>query len=264
MLPASQRKNVAYRNGRRRRLPDVPGVALERAWWEQGAVVAGIDEVGRGAWAGPVTYCAVVLPSDRRMYKLRDSKMLDPQRREELAARIHDFALAVSLGEATNAEIDRLGMTEAIRLAARRAMDGLQVRPDACLIDGNWDFLAGYGTQNQRVVGGDAHSASIAAASIVAKVHRDAAMTQRCPEFPAYRFSSNKGYPSPEHKTSLAQMGPCELHRHSWAPIRALSQGSLWDESGGMTRNDYGLVQDEESAWDASGPQGALTGPADC
>ena len=229
MLPASQRKNVAYRNGRRRRLPDVPGVRLERAWWEQGAVVAGIDEVGRGAWAGPVTYAAVVLPSDRRMYKLRDSKMLDPQRREELSARISGFAEAVSIGEASNAEIDELGMTEAIRLAARRAMDGLTVRPDVCLIDGTWDFLAGYGTRNQRVIGGDAHSASIAAASIVAKVARDALMTEHCPSYPLYRFSSNKGYPSPEHKASLAEHGPCALHRHSWAPIRALRQGVLWE-----------------------------------
>jgi ribonuclease HII len=253
MLPASQRKNVTYRNGRRRRLPDVPGVRFEQPWWEQGAVVAGIDEVGRGAWAGPVTYAAVILPSDRRMYKLRDSKMLDPVRREQLAARVADFAVAVSIGESSNAEIDRLGMTEAIRLAARRAVDGLAVRPDVCLLDGNWDFLAGYGTNNQRIVGGDAHSASIAAASVVAKVHRDAGMTAQCPTFPLYRFSSNKGYPSPEHKASLRQHGPCELHRQTWAPIRAAAQGQLWldddsapwdsDELPGdeTTRIDYGL-----------------------
>ena len=230
MLPASQRKNVQYKNGRRRRLPDVPGVRLEREWWDQGAVVAGIDEVGRGAWAGPVTYAAVVLPSDKRMYKLRDSKMLDAQRREELADRLRGFAVDIGIGEASNEEIDALGMTEAIRRAARRAVDALTVRPDVCLIDGNWDFLAGYGTHNQRVVGGDAHSASIAAASIVAKVHRDGGMTEHCPNYPLYRFSSNKGYPSPEHKASLRQHGPCELHRSSWAPIRALAQGLLWDD----------------------------------
>ena len=230
MLPASQRKNVQYKNGRRRRLPDVPGVRLEREWWDQGAVVAGIDEVGRGAWAGPVTYAAVVLPSDKRMYKLRDSKMLDAQRREELADRLRGFAVDIGIGEASNSEIDALGMTEAIRRAARRAVDALTVRPDVCLIDGNWDFLAGYGTHNQRVIGGDAHSASIAAASIVAKVHRDAGMTEHCPTFPTYRFSSNKGYPSPEHKASLRTHGPCALHRASWAPIRALAQGLLWDD----------------------------------
>lgn len=221
-LPVSARKNVQYKaGGRRRRLPDVPGVRIEREWWDQGAVVCGVDEVGRGAWAGPVTVGAVVLPSDRRMYKLRDSKVLDPVRREELAARIHDFALAVSIGHASNEECDRLGMTEAMRRAARRAVDGLTVRPDVCLLDGNWDFLAGYGTRNQRVVGGDAHSATIAAASIVAKVARDRLMSEACPAFPAYGFSSNKGYPSPVHLAALAAQGPCRLHRVSWTPVAA-------------------------------------------
>ena len=264
MLPASQRKNVTYRNGRRRRLPDVPGLRLERAWWDEGAVVAGIDEVGRGAWAGPVTYAAVVLPSNRRMYKLRDSKMLDAQRREELAARIWDFAECASIGSASNAEIDALGMTEAIRLAARRAVDGLTTRPQVCLLDGNWDFLAGYGTRNERVIGGDARSASIAAASIVAKVQRDALMTGHCPDYPLYRFSSNKGYPSPEHKASLREHGPCTLHRQTWAPIRAAAQGRLWPDDATTTRIDYGQGPDADGAWDALEPQGAPAGPADC
>lgn len=221
MLPASQRRNVQYTNGRRRRLPDVPGLRLEQRWWDEGALVAGVDEVGRGAWAGPVTYAAVVLPSDHRMYKLRDSKVLDPRRREELAERISGFALGVGIGSASNAEIDEVGMTAAIRLAAARAVDALPSRPDVCLVDGNWDFLAGYGTRNERIIGGDARSASIAAASIVAKVHRDALMSSVCPVFPAYRFSSNKGYPSLDHRLSLVEHGPCRLHRQTWAPIRA-------------------------------------------
>ncbi len=225
--PVSQRKNLTYSGGRRRRLPDVPGLGHERRWWAEGATVAGIDEVGRGAWAGPVTYAAVVLPSERRMYKLRDSKVLDPDRRTELADRIRGFAVAVSVGHAGNDEIDRLGMTAAIRLAVRRAVDGLTVRPDVCLLDGNWDFLAGYGTANERIVHGDALSASIAAASIVAKVTRDEMMSGACPSYPAYGFSRNKGYPSPEHQTSLAAHGPCVLHRHSWAPIAALAQQRL-------------------------------------
>ena len=223
-LPASSRKNVVYAGGRRIRLPDVPGIRHEQRWWAEGAVVAGVDEVGRGAWAGPVTYAAVVLPSDRRMYKLRDSKQLDPQRREQLAARIGDFALAVSLGEASNAEIDAMGMSAAIRLAARRAVAGLAVTPDVLLIDGNWDFMAGWGTVNERIVHGDAHSASIAAASIVAKVHRDGHMaTHADAAHPSYAFWSNKGYPSPAHRRALADHGPCRLHRRSWAPIRALA-----------------------------------------
>lgn len=264
MLPASNRKNVQYRNGRRRRLPDVPGLRIERRWWDEGAVVAGIDEVGRGAWAGPVTYCALVLPSDKRMYKLRDSKMLDAQRREELAARLRGFAVDIGIGEASNAEIDALGMTAAIRLAAARAVDALEVRPDVALIDGNWDFLAGYGTTNERVIGGDAHSALIAAASIVAKVHRDAGMTGLCPQYPTYRFSSNKGYPSPEHKASLREHGPCELHRASWAPIRALTGAPALDDQATTIRNDYGPPEAGASPWGPPKPQGASAGPAAC
>ena len=226
-LPVNRRRNVVYRGGQRMRLPDVPGLDHERAWWAEGAVVAGVDEVGRGAWAGPVTYAAVVLPRDRRMYKLRDSKMLDPARREELAARLDGFAEDISLGHASNEELDRLGMSEGIRLAARRAVDGLTARPDVCLLDGNWDFLAGYGTRNERIIHGDAWSASIAAASIVAKVTRDGLMTDACPFHPVYAFSSNKGYPSPAHTSALADHGPCELHRHSWAPVAALAQQRL-------------------------------------
>lgn len=223
-LPASRRRPVS-KSGRA--LPRVPGLAHEQQWWAEGAVVAGVDEVGRGAWAGPVTYAAVVLPTDRRMYKLRDSKTLDAPRREELSARIQDFATGFAVGHVTNDEIDQIGMSAACRLAAKRAVDGLVVRPDVCLIDGNWDFLSGYGTRNVKIVHGDAHSASIAAASIVAKVARDGLLTEACPQFPPYGFSRNKGYPSPEHKAALLTDGPCVLHRHSWAPIAALAQGRL-------------------------------------
>jgi ribonuclease HII len=229
-LPASRRRNLKRTStGRVTRLPDVPGVRLEQAWWDQGAVVAGVDEVGRGAWAGPVTYAAVVLPADRRMYKLRDSKMLDARRREQLADRLAAFALSVGVGEATNEEIDALGMSGAMQLAARRAVDALDVRPDVVLLDGNWDFLAGYGTHNERVVHGDARSASIAAASIVAKVTRDTQMAEADPAHPAYHFASNKGYPSPDHRAALDEHGPCVLHRHSWTPIAALVAPRLFD-----------------------------------
>ncbi len=230
-LPVSRRKNVKRSaSGRTKRLPDVPGVRLERPWWDEGKVVAGIDEVGRGAWAGPVTYAAVVLPSDRRMYKLRDSKVLDQRRREQLAARIEDFALAIGIGHASNDEIDEIGMSPAMQAAARRAVDALEIRPDVVLLDGNWDFLAGYGTHNERVVHGDAHSASIAAASIVAKVTRDTMMAAAADEHPVYDFASNKGYPSPSHRSALAEHGPCDLHRHSWAPIAKLVTPTLFDD----------------------------------
>ncbi len=204
-----------------------PGLTREHAWWSEGARVAGIDEVGRGAWAGPVTFAAVVLPSDRRMYKLRDSKLLEPSERARLAGRLRGFAEGIGIGHATNHEIDRLGMSEAMRMAARRAVSALPAQPEVCLLDGNWDFLAGYGTVNERVVYGDALCASIAAASIVAKVARDSLMTAACPRFPHYRFSSNKGYRAPVHRDALAERGPCPLHRHTWAPVTSLAQQRL-------------------------------------
>ena len=221
-LRAVHRRNVVTTaKGRRIRLPDVPGVTHEQAWWDDGALVAGVDEVGRGAWAGPVTFAAVVLPSDRRMYKLRDSKMLDPPRREELTARLESFALGIGIGHATNTEIDAMGMSDAMRLAASRAVAALQVRPDVFLVDGNWNMLSGVGQPVTTIVHGDARSASIAAASIVAKVTRDALMRSVCPTYPRYVFSSNKGYPSPPHVAALDRHGPCILHRHTWEPIRA-------------------------------------------
>jgi ribonuclease HII len=226
-LPAVHRKNVVVTStGRRIRLPDVPGITRERHWWSQGATVAGVDEVGRGAWAGPVTFAALVLPSERRMYKLRDSKMLDPGRREELASRLHDFAEGIGIGHATNVEIDALGMSDAMRLAARRAVAALLVPVDVFLIDGNWNMLSALEQPAETIVHGDARCASIAAASIVAKVTRDRMMTALCPSYPHYVFSSNKGYPSPPHVAALDRYGPCALHRHTWEPIRARTRHS--------------------------------------
>jgi len=213
---------------RRRRRAPVPGVRHERVYWDLGMTVAGVDEVGCGAWAGPVTYAAVVLPRDRRMYKLRDSKVLAPVERERLAERVQEFALGFGIGHASNDEIDRVGLSEARRRAARRAVDALPLRPHALLLDGNWDFLAGYGTENERLVRGDGRSASIAAASIVAKVTRDALMRELDPGYPGYAFASNKGYPSPDHVAALEEHGPCDLHRRSWAPIAGRDQLALF------------------------------------
>jgi ribonuclease HII len=206
----------------------VPGIAFERPHWEAGALVAGIDEVGRGAWAGPVTFAAVVLPVDRRVYKLRDSKRLSPDQREHLSSRLRDVALGIGIGHASNTEIDRIGMGPAMRLAARRAVDALPERPEVLLLDGNWDFLADYGTRNETIVHGDDRSASIAAASVVAKVTRDAMMREADLPHTGYGFASNKGYPAPVHREALRRIGPCVLHRHSWAPIAALAQTTLF------------------------------------
>jgi len=222
----------------------VPGIRVERRFWDLERVVVGVDEVGRGAWAGPVTFGAVVLPSDRRMYKLRDSKQLDPARREQLAQRLAGFAEAIGVGHASNAEIDRLGMSHALRLAATRALDALPVEPDVVLLDGSWNLLSQHPAQVVTIVHGDTRSASIAAASIVAKVDRDARLRSAATDHPAYGFADNKGYPAPAHLAALGDVGPCVLHRHSWAPIRALagSDGTTVTAADGGCRDAVDVV----------------------
>jgi ribonuclease HII len=193
-----------------------PGLAVERALWEQDyQVVVGVDEVGRGAWAGPISVGAAVVPKDRRVYKIRDSKMLLEEEREALFDRIARWVETYAVGHASHWECDRLGMSEAQRLAARRAIAGLGVVPDYVLIDGNWDFV-GKG-KVERIVGGDATSLSIAAASILAKVTRDRLMRRMAVRFPGYNFENNKGYNGPHHVAALDRLGPCSIHRKSWA-----------------------------------------------
>jgi ribonuclease HII len=193
-----------------------PSLAVERRLWEAGDdVVVGVDEVGRGSWAGPLTVGAVVAPRERRIYKLRDSKLLREAEREAIFERVVGWAAAWGVGHATQVECDELGMSAAQRLAAGRALEALGAAPDRVLIDGNWDFV---GTGNVRtIVKGDATSVSIAAASILAKVTRDRIMRSEAESFPGYDFDTNKGYPCPRHKLALAGMGPTSIHRRSWA-----------------------------------------------
>jgi len=199
-----------------------PGLRLERACWDEGAeVVVGVDEVGKGAWAGPLTVGAVLLPRGRRVNKIRDSKMLTERQREHLYGRIVDWCDAWSVGHATPEECDRLGMSDAQRLAARRALDGLGVSPDVVLVDGNWDFIGGGIARTQ--VKGDAVSLSIATASILAKVTRDRLMRGLADGFPAFSFDQNKGYPCPRHKVALQGYGPTSIHRRSWAFMDGLA-----------------------------------------
>lgn len=192
-----------------------PGLAVERELWDVGHdVIVGVDEVGRGSWAGPLTIGAVVVPRDRRIYKLRDSKQLTEPEREALYDRIIGWCRAWSIGHASHLECDELGMSAAQKLAARRAVAGLGLRPDAVLLDGRWDFLGHPVTR--KLVRGDASSLSIAAASIVAKVTRDRMMRAEAASFPGFDFDLNKGYPCPRHKAALAAYGPTTLHRRSW------------------------------------------------
>lgn len=198
-----------------------PGLAVERELWDAGYdTVVGVDEVGRGAWAGPLSVGAAVVPMGRRVYKIRDSKMLTEPEREALFERIAGWCVSWAVGHASHEECDELGMSEAQRLAARRAIDHLDVNPDFVLVDGNWDFVARGRTR--RIVRGDATSLSISAASILAKVTRDRWMRARAPEYPGYNFENNKGYPGPRHKAALQAMGPSALHRRSWAFMDAL------------------------------------------
>lgn len=196
-----------------------PSLAAERKLWAEGhEVVVGVDEVGRGAWAGPLTVGAAVLPPDRRVYKVRDSKMLTEDERELLYGRVAGWCAAWAVGHSSQQECDRLGMSEAQRLAARRAFEGLGVTPDRVLIDGNWDFvkdLVAAGA-TERLIKGDARCLSIAAASVLAKVTRDRIMRDEAPSFPAYDFEKNKGYPCPQHKLALKAFGPTSIHRRTW------------------------------------------------
>jgi ribonuclease HII len=192
-----------------------PSLRYERALWSDGATtVVGLDEVGRGAWAGPLTIGAAIVPADRRVYKIRDSKMLTEGEREALFDRITGWCQAWAVGHASQSECDELGMSEAQRLAARRAIEGLAMPVDHVLLDGKWDFV---GTGNvTRIVKGDALSVSIAAASIVAKVTRDRIMRRVARAYPGYDFEHNKGYPCPRHKAALQAWGPTGIHRRSW------------------------------------------------
>lgn len=203
-----------------------PNLSVERELWSSGrAIVVGIDEVGRGSWAGPLTVGAAVVPQDRRVYKVRDSKMLSEPEREAMYGRIAPWCEAWGIGHASALECDELGMSEAQRLAARRALDALGLVPDAVLIDGNWDFV---GTGNTiRIVRGDATSLSISAASILAKVTRDRMLRSIAPMYPGYAFDENKGYPCPRHKAALHASGPTAVHRRSWAFMDSLAWGGV-------------------------------------
>ncbi len=183
-------------------------------------MVVGIDEVGRGSWAGPLSIGAAVLPGDRRVLKVRDSKMLTEVEREALFDRIASWCVAWSVGHVTARECDELGMSAAQRLAAQRALGGLGMVPDRVLIDGNWDFVGGGNTR--RIVKGDVTCLSIAAASILAKVTRDRFMRAEAMHYPGFDFELNKGYPCPRHKLALAAYGPTTLHRRTWVFMEGL------------------------------------------
>jgi ribonuclease HII len=179
---------------------------------------AGVDEVGRGPLAGDVVAAAVILDPGRPIAGLRDSKKLTPARREALADAIREQALCWSIARATVAEIDELNILQASLLAMRRAVEALSPQPEYVFVDGNrlprWHYSA------QAVVKGDDKVASIAAASILAKVQRDGELIALEQQYPGYGFAGHKGYPTAAHLEALEKLGPCAVHRRSFAPVK--------------------------------------------
>lgn len=189
-----------------------PDLALPRP-------VAGVDEAGRGPLAGPVVAAAVIAPDDWHLEGLDDSKKLTAARREALVESIQSSSVAWAIGEASEGEIDEINILQATFLAMRRALEGLGVRPAAVVVDGNRK-IPGWSTPQMAVVEGDGKIASIAAASILAKTHRDRRMRELDAVWPGYGFGVHMGYPTPVHLAALAERGPCAIHRRSFAPVR--------------------------------------------
>lgn len=219
---AGVRALLAAEQARRRR-SDAESARLEalmdmqRALHARGLhVIAGVDEVGRGALAGPVTAGAVVLAIGTRIEGLNDSKKLSPDAREAVALRVRAQAVAWSVAHAGPEEIDALGIGPATRLAWRRALEGLGAPVDHILVDGN--DARGLGSAVTPVVRGDSIVACIAAASVVAKVARDALMAELAPQYPGYGFEGNRGYGSVDHMERLLVVGPSKVHRLSFSP----------------------------------------------
>jgi len=188
--------------------------------WAQGfKLIAGVDEAGMAPLAGPVVASAVILPSHYKLRGLNDSKkILDAAKREELAACIKEQALCWSAGWAEVEEIDRLNIYHAGLLAMRRAVEGLELQPEFVLVDAR--KIPQCPIPQRGIIHGDRLSASIAAASIIAKTTRDAHMTKLDREYPGYGFASHKGYPTPEHYQALKRLGVLPIHRRSFAPVR--------------------------------------------
>lgn len=205
-------------------LPERPDLSFEITLWDKGITrVAGVDEAGRGALAGPVAAGAVILPANQpdlmdKLYGVRDSKVMNATDREVWAAVIKDIALAWGVGLAAAEEIDRLGIVTATCLAAARALDELAICPEHLLVD--YLTLPEVRLPQTPLVKGDACSLSIACASILAKTTRDALLVQMDREFPGFKFAQNKGYGTQAHRKAIGELGPCTQHRRSFAPVK--------------------------------------------
>lgn len=195
-----------------------------RGGWPRtaGGLAAGVDEAGRGPLAGPVVAAAVILDPRRAIAGLRDSKQLQARERERLAGEIRASCAAWAIGWVDAGEIDVLNILEATLLAMRRAILGLAIMPRRVCVDGDrcpGGAMLGLACGMEAIVGGDAHVSEISAASILAKTSRDAFMTRMAGIYPGYGFERHKGYPTWDHLERLARIGPCRIHRRSFAPV---------------------------------------------
>jgi ribonuclease HII len=198
-----------------------PNLRLERAC--EATPVCGVDEAGRGPWAGPVCAAAVILKPRGAPKGVDDSKKLTAKRRETLEIEIKETAVAWGVGFASHEEIAALNIVQATGLAMRRAIAAMAMSPALALVDGNYAFDLPCPVRT--VVGGDGLSASIAAASILAKTARDRLMTEMDQTYPGYGFAGHKGYRAQVHADALLRLGPCPIHRLSWAPVRLALMG---------------------------------------
>jgi len=212
-------------------LPPTPDLTYEQELWQAGMeIVAGVDEAGRGALAGPVAAGAVVLPNQQDLPQVldgvRDSKQMTAKDRRYWAAKIEGTALACQVGFAGPEEVDELGIIPATRLAAMRAIARLPQVPGHLLIDAI--SIPGAGIPETSLIKGDRRSLSIAAASILAKVQRDAHMVELDEKYPGYGFAAHKGYGTAQHRAAIEELGPCPIHRMSFAPLRPDDQLALF------------------------------------
>lgn len=205
--------------------PVGPDLSLERACGS--ARVCGVDEAGRGPWAGPVSAAAVILDWNALPAGIDDSKRLTARARDALELEIKQAAVAWAVGFASVEEIDELNILRATGLAMRRAVEALKVKPAIALVDGNYRFALPCDVRP--IVKGDSVSLSIAAASILAKTARDRLMVEADLAHPGYGFASHKGYNAKIHTDALQRLGPSPIHRRTWAPVRAVIEGGVLD-----------------------------------
>jgi len=197
----------------------VPNFLIEEDFGWPNKLIAGIDEAGRGPWAGPVVSAAVVLNKKNIPIDLNDSKKISEKKRQSLYSSIYNSHF-VGVGISSIEEIDNLNILQATFLSMKRALDNLDCSVDAILVDGNLD--PGFDYKTECIVNGDSISFSIAAASIIAKVTRDNLMSKIHKEFPNYNWKRNKGYGTKEHRNALDMYGPCKYHRKSFSPINKM------------------------------------------